>query len=257
MNTNIFYKLVATHFYIARKKLLDKIINLYIWVFCTLVIIGYVMQQFGLAANFGPFQLASVLGTVGLFEVYGNIFGNIADFEGDRHIDYYLTLPVQSSTVWWSMICCYSVVGIILTLLVLPFGKLLLFQNFSLATISWLKFLIILILANIFYGVFTLFITAQIGTVAQIYNLWPRFIFPLWFLGGFQFSWASIYALSAPLAYVLLCNPIIFIMEGMRSSLLHAQDCLPWALCCVALCGYIIVGWFCTKYKIKQLLDLV
>jgi hypothetical protein len=255
--SDIFYQLFATNFYIAMQGLYDKVINLYIWAFCSLVVMGYIMQQFGLASDFGNFQLTTVIGTVGLFEIYGNSFRRIADFEGDRHIGYYLTLPVSASVIWWSIICSYSLVGIILSALMIPFGKLLLFNTFSLATISWIKLAIILIIANIFYGVFTVGITAHIGVMSKMENVWSRFIFPMWFLGGFQFSWASIYKLSAPLAYVLLCNPIIFVMEGTRSAILGPEGCLPWELCCIVLCGFIIVGWFYAKYKMKRLLDSV
>lgn len=254
---NIFCKLVATNFHIARQELYSQLINFYIWAFCSLIVMGYIMQEFGLAADYGSFQLATVMGTVGLFQVYGNSFRLIVDFEGDRHVSYLLTLPVNPSVVWWSMICAYSLMGIILSILMLPFGKLLLFNSFSLATISWFKFAVILILANIFYGVFTFTVTAHVGDMSKMENVWSRFIFPMWFLGGFQFSWASIYKLSPVLAYILLCNPIMFIMEGTRAAVLGAPDCLPWGLCCLALTGFTVVGWFYAQYKMKRLLDLV
>src|SRR5437016_5295212 len=110
----IFCKLVATNFYIARQELGGQIVNLYIWVFCSLIIMGYVMQEFGLAADYGCFQLATVIGTVGLFQIYGNSFKLVADFEGERHIGYCLTLPASPSIIWWSLICSYSITGIIL-----------------------------------------------------------------------------------------------------------------------------------------------
>lgn len=254
---DIFYKLVATNFYIARQELVGQAVNLYIWAFCSLVVMGYVMQQFGLVADYGCFQLATVIGTIGLFQVYGNSFRCIVDFEGDRHIGYLLTLPVCPSIVFCSMICSYSLFGILLSVLMLPFGKLLLFNSFSLATISWVKFAIILVLANIFYGVFTIAITAHVGQMSKMENVWSRFIFPMWFLGGYSFSWVSIYKLSAPLAYLLLCNPILFIMEGTRAALLGPQDCLSWELCCAVLCGFIVVSWFYAYYKMKRLLDFV
>lgn len=253
----IFYKLVATNFYIARQELGTQIINFYIWAFCSLIVMGYIMQEFGLAADYGCFQLATVIGTVGLFQIYGNSFKLIADIEGERHISYCLTLPLSPSIVWWSLICSYSLVGIILSALMLPFGKLLLFNSFSLANVSWIKLAIMLALANIFYGVFTLAVTAHVGAMSKMENVWCRFIFPMWFMGGFQFSWASIYKLSAPLAYVLLCNPIMFIMEGTRAAVLGTPDCLPWGLCCMALCGFTIACWLYAKYTMKRLLDLV
>ncbi len=254
---DIFYKLIKTRFYIARQELFDKVINLYIWVLCSLVIMGYVMQSFGLGANYGCFQLATIMGTVGLFEIYGNAFRCMIDFEGDRHISYYLTLPTRPSVVLWSMITSYVIMGIILSCFVLPFGKLILFNSFSLSDVAWIKFAIITVLANIFYGVFTIAVTAHVGAMSKMENVWTRFIFPLWFMGGFQFSWESIYNLSQPLAYVLLGNPILYVMEGTRAALLGQQDCLPWGMCCIMLSLFTVAFWFYAKYKMKRLLDFV
>jgi hypothetical protein len=114
---DIFYKLTATRFYIARQELFGKVINLYIWVLCSLVVMGYVMQGFGLVTSYGCFQLATIMGTVGLFEIYGNGFRCMIDFEGDRHISYLFTLPTRPSVVLWSMITSYVLMGIILELI--------------------------------------------------------------------------------------------------------------------------------------------
>jgi hypothetical protein len=253
----IFYKLTKTRFYIARQELFDKVINLYIWVFCSLVVMGYVMQSFGLASSYGCFQLATIMGTVGLFEIYGNAFRYMIDFEGDRHISYYLTLPTRPSVVLWSMMTSYILMGIILSCFVLPFGKLILFNSFSLTDISWLKFATIVVISNIFYGVFTIAVTAHVGAISKMENVWTRFIFPLWFMGGFQFSWESIYNLSQPLAYVLLGNPVLYIMEGTRAALLGQEGCLPWGTCCIVLCGFTVACWVYAQREMKRLLDFV
>ena len=254
---DIFYKLTATRFYIAHQELFGKVINLYIWVLCSLVVMGYVMQGFGLVTSYGCFQLATVMGTVGLFEIYGNAFKCMIDFEGDRHISYLFTLPTRPSVVLWSMITAYVLIGVITSCFVLPFGKLILFNSFSLADVSWIKFAIITVIANIFYGVFTIAVTAHVGAISKMENVWTRFIFPLWFMGGFQFSWESIYNLSQPLAYVLLGNPILYVMEGTRAALLGQQDCLPWGMCCIMLSLFTVACWFYAKYKMKRLLDFV
>ena len=254
---NIFYKLTKTRFYIARQELFDKVINLYIWVLCSLVVMGYVMQEFGLMTSYGCFQLATIMGTVGLFEIYGNAFRCMIDFEGDRHISYYLTLPTRPAVVLGSMMASYVLMGTILSCFVLPFGKLILFNSFSLADVAWVKFVMITVISNIFYAVFTIAVTAHVGQMSKMENVWTRFIFPLWFMGGFQFSWESIYQLSQPLAYVLLCNPVLFIMEGTRAALLGQEGCLPWGICCMMLCGFTVACWFYAKYKMKRLLDFV
>ena len=87
-------------------------------------------------------------------------------------------------------------------------------------------------------------ITAHVGAIKNG-NVWSRFIFPLWFMGGFQFSWAVVNNFLHHFAYVLLCNPILFSL--WKERVLHywgQQDCLPWGVCCVALCGFTIACWF-------------
>lgn len=254
---DIFCQLIATHLLIARQHIIDQIINLYIWTCCTLVIMGYIMQNFGLVSSYGCFQFASIVGAVGIFEIYNASARNVMDIDGDRTISYYLTLPARSDTVLLSMACSYALVGLLLTILILPFGKLIFYSSFSIAQISWFKFVIIAILANIFFGIFVLAVTAHVGTISKMRNIWSRFIWPLWFLGCYQFSWAAIHQSLGLFAYLFLLNPIMFVMEGTRGALLGIQDCLPWGLCCGALCFFIVMCWYYAHYKMKRLLDFV
>jgi ABC-2 type transport system permease protein len=221
------------------------------------MIMGYIMQNFGLTSGYGAFQFASIVAVVGLFEVYNTATKNIMDIDGDRNISYYLTLPARPAVVLLSMACSYALISTMLTVVLLPFGKLVLYSSFNSATISWVRFGIMAILANIFFAIFTIAMIGHVGTMSKMRNIWMRFIWPLWFLGCYQFSWKSIYFLSAPFAYLLLCNPITFVTEGMRGALLGSVDFLPWEICCVALCCYITVCWSYAYYKMKRLLDFV
>ncbi len=103
--TNIFCALVSTNLIIACQYIIDQIVNLYIWTCCTLVIMGYIMQNFGLASDYGCFQFASIVGTVGLFEIYSTATRILMDIEGDCSISYYLTLPVRLAKVQLRMTC--------------------------------------------------------------------------------------------------------------------------------------------------------
>jgi hypothetical protein len=254
---DIFYQLVATNLCIAREHIFSQIINLYIWTSCTLIIMGYIMQNFGLATNYGCFQFASIVGVVGLFEVYNAAARTIMDIDNDRTISYYLTLPARPTIVFAATVCSYAIIGLLLTMAVLPLGKLLFYNSFNFAQVSWIKFVITAVLANIFFGIFMIVVVAQVGTISKMRNVWSRFIWPLWVLGCYQFSWKAVYAVSAPFAYFLLCNPVLYVMEGMRGALLTHFDSLPWGLCIAGLCFFIMVGWQYAYYKMQRLLDFV
>jgi ABC-2 type transport system permease protein len=256
-HTDIFIKLFKTRLLIAYHQLFDKIINIYIWSFCTLIVSGYVMQAFGLISGYGAIQLAGVLGTVGFFEIYGNTANTLMDFEGDRSIEYYLTLPTTPSVIIFSMASVYSFIGICLTILTIPLGKLLLWNTFSLSQISWLKFAIIIIVSNLFFGMSTLAIAAHTGSMNRISNVWMRFLFPLWFFGGFQFSWQALYNVLPWVAYCDLANPILYVMEGVRASVLGQEGYLPWWICVVMLCVFTGLSSIYAYRKMKKLLDFV
>jgi ABC-type polysaccharide/polyol phosphate export permease len=218
---------------------------------------GYLMQSFGLISTYGCFQFASIVGAVGLFEVYNAAARNIMDIDSDRTISYYLILPARSAVVLLSMACSYAMVGLLLSILVIPLGKLIFYSQLSLAQIAWFKFLTIAILANIFFGIFVVAVTAHVGTIGKMRNIWSRFIWPLWFLGCYQFSWAAINQSLGSLSYIFLINPVLFVMEGMRGALLGAEGFLPWGICCGALCFFIMICWQYAHYKMKRLLDFV
>ncbi|MBY0353248.1 ABC transporter permease [Candidatus Babeliales bacterium] len=256
-SATIFFKLLGTRLQIASHQLRAKLVNIQIWSICTLVIFGHVMQTFGLAGDFGLFQLAGIIATAGLFENYSNIATIIMDFAGERSIGYYLTLPVQPSVVLFSSACAYATIGTLLSLSMLVVGKILFFASFNLAAVAWCKLIAITVLSNLFYGMLALAIAAHVGKVAKIGNVWSRFIFPLWFLGGFQFSWAAMHKAWPPLAYGLLANPITYIMEGTRAALLGQQDFFSWWTCMGMLTLFTLACWCAVYNRMKKQLDFV
>ncbi len=255
--TDIFLKLFFTKLIIARHQILGKLLNVSIWSFCTLVIFGHVMPSMGLSSSFALIQFAGVLGSAGLFENYGNIATTIMDIAGERSIGYYLTLPVRPWAVLLSTACGYATVGAFLTLAMVILGKIVLFSSLSLASIAWGKLLTIIVLGNVFYGMMALAIAGHVGEVAKIGNVWSRFVFPMWFFGGFQFSWHAIHQASELCSYAVLANPITYIMEGMRIAILGQEGHLPWLACVSALTLATILCWFLAYNRMQKRLDFV
>ena len=69
-----------------------------------LKLVGYVLPQIGLSKTFISYHVIAMMISVSLFEIIGNISNMIADFEGDRDIDFRLTLPISSRLVFISKI---------------------------------------------------------------------------------------------------------------------------------------------------------
>ena len=253
----VFKQLLRLKFMNLRNVLTGKFINIAIWVGCTLFVMGYLLQAFGLAGNFGAFQLGGILASVGLFELYGNAITFVADLEGDRTIAYYLTLPASACTVLLAYICYNTIIGALMSFMIIPMAKIILWNQFSLTAVSWLKLIFFIVFINGLCATTTLFVAALVPSMDKFENLWSRFIFPLWLLGGFQFSWTSTYAVAPLVAYGLLLNPVIYTAEGIRAALLGQEGYISWYLCCaVLLCLWGIVAALAFK-ALKKRLDFV
>lgn len=254
---HVFKQLLRLKFVNVKAVLINKFINLAIWVGCNLFVMGYLLQAFGLASNYGAFQFGGILAAVGLFELYGNSIAFVADLKNDRTISYYLSLPASACTVLMAYVCYYAIISTLMSFVLIPMAKIMLWNQFSLATVSWPKLIFFIVLINGLYATATLLLAGIVPAIDKLGDIWSRFIFPCWILGGFQFSWASTYAVVPLVAYVLLLNPVIYVTEGTRAALLGQQGNMSWYLCCaVLLCLWCFVAVMAYKV-LKKRLDFV
>lgn len=253
---NVFKNLVWSDLIVFRQNFLNKFINISLWVILTLVVMAYVMPFFGLPGNFGPFQLAGILAAIGLFEAYASIVNLATDLEGDRIINYTLTIPIPSRLVILSKAAYYFIIYFTLSILMLPIGKLSLWNQLDLGHISYSKLMLIFIVQNVFYACFVMWL-ASITTMSKFEDVWCRFTFPMWFLGGFQFSWSSLYHTIPILAFINLINPMVYITEALRAAMLGQADYLNFWLCISALISFSLFFLALGMRNLKKRLDFV
>jgi ABC-2 type transport system permease protein len=231
----------------------DRFINAIIWCVLTLLIFEYIMPQAGLM-HYGVFMSIGTAATSGFFEVTDNVSRFIADLEGERSISYYLTLPLPQWAVFVRLALSNALQALCVSSLFLPITKLFLQDRFSLASMSYGKFILVFILAHLFYGFFSLFIAVQVKSLYTMNNVWMRIIYPLWWLGGFQFSWSVLYKTNPYIAYVNLLNPLVWILEGVRGSILGQAGYLPFWTCIAVIVVYtIVVGFIGVRLLLRRL----
>jgi len=254
---DLFWRLLCAKGSNLRKKLINECIDYYVWAGCTLFISGHVLQAFGMSKDFGVFQLCAVLASIGLFALYGNAITIVSDIENDRSIDYYLSLPTSALTVLASSVAYYTIIGFTTGIAVLPLAKFILGDQLVFANISWAAFLFFLLLTNIFFSTATIAVAALVPSMDSFDVIWVRFIFPLWFLGGFQFSWKAINASVPWLSYVMLANPITYTTEGMRAAILGQEGYLPFWVSSTVLLVLLFVMARWSYVAFKKRLDFV
>jgi ABC-type polysaccharide/polyol phosphate export permease len=234
----------------------DRIINSIIWAIITLVVFQYVMPSLGLPKSFAAFIAASNAASWGFFEVTENVGWLIADLEGHKAIGYDLTLPLPQWMVFIRIAISNGIKALLVATLFIPVAKIILGAALDLSNISFLKLGIILIMVHLFYGMFGLYLTSKTKNMMDLSNIWMRIVFPLWYLGCYQFPWSTLYKLSPTIAYINLLNPIVYCMEGMRSALLGAEaSAIPFYYSVVALMIFCAVAAHVGVSKMRKRLD--
>lgn len=231
---------------------LGRFINAMIWVVLTVLIFAYLLPKMGMNQNFAIFMACANIMSWGFFEVMGNVAKLIGDLMGSKSIEYDLTLPIPQWLVFTRIALSNTLQAMAIAIFILPITKLVLWNSFSLAYASWLQFIAIFIFGNLFYGFFSLWLASMIKDMSAINNIWMRVVFPLWWVGGYQFSWQTMYDTSSWFAYIDLLNPLVYIFEGVRASLLGQEGYINVWYCVGALIlASIITGYI----GIKKMMD--
>lgn len=254
----IFWQLLKLDFIEYRFNIVDKIINFSIWTISTVAILNYITgKQFETNQNLGLFILTGCIASAGLFEVFPRVVQLVSDFEGDKTIEYQLTLPIPSELIFIKTIFYYGINSLSLTIPSLFLGKILIKNEFILSNVHWLKFTAIIIMASFFYGSFILWTTCKIKNTRKLQNVWMRFVFPIWFLGGYQFSWMTLNKVVGKLAYISLFNPIIYIMEGVRASIIGQENYIDFRICLSVITIFTLFFIVSSIRKLKKRLDCI
>lgn len=234
-----------------------KFIDTGLLLFTTVMIFGYVLPTYGIGTDYGPFLLVGVIAGFGFFEVMGKVSMMIADLEGDRTILYTLTLPLPSWLVFIYIAVSWALLSSIMGLLMFPLGKLLLFSQFTLAKMSFLKLPLIFILSNLFFGFFALWLVAVLKRMSNLAHLFVRVINPMYSFGGWWYSWMAISTISPIIGYLHLANPLLYVMEGMRAATLGQEGYLPFWISFTALAAFtIVIAWDAIR-RLQKRLDCV
>jgi len=255
---NFFLELLRRELTIFRRGYIGEATDTVIMFFNFIVVFGYFIPMGGQGVNWGPFMMVGSIATFGLVSAVNNRVAQvISDVHGDRTISYFLTMPVPSSWVFISMALCWSTVLAILTLILFPVGKLVLFSQFSLASVSWGKLFLIYITLNIFIGFFSLWLAGAFQKINNIGRLWCRVVNPLFMFGAFFYSFKDALTFNPLIAKLTLINPVVYVTEGMRAAMLGQEGSLNFWLCLTVLWGYILLcGWHGIA-RLKKWLDVV
>lgn len=249
-----FFAILVRDARIFKQHINSRMIDACIWAGAALYVSQYVLPEFGIDQSFASFLLTGNIAVWGMFEIGTNMAILLGDLQGTNSLSYYLTLPIPSTWIFIRIGLMDAYKSIIPTLPLLPLGKLILQDHVDLSTINYPKLILCTIIAHLFFGFFGLFLSSITPTFEYITTIRQRFIFPLWFLGCYQFTWHMLHNTSPILSYINLLNPVVYIMEGMRGSTDMTLPTLPFWLCIgITITFTLFFGYFGIRNFKKRL----
>lgn len=240
-----------------KKQFISDVINKTVWTICALVTAAYVWPKVGMSGNFGVFMAIGMIVSSAFWDVWGLSVQYVSDITGERVVDYYITLPIPTWLYFGTQITFYTCRSLVPSLIIMLLSKLILFSTFDLSIVCWWQAAIIIMLSTIFCSTFSLFVTSLVRDMDSVDNISMRFLLPMWFFGGSQFSWAMLQATVPLFAYINLFNPLIYAMEGVHVAFLGQAGYLQFWLCCMMLIIFSIVCAYTGARRLIKRLDCI
>ncbi len=243
--------------FVHNAQIIRRIVDAIVWSVTITIVAQYLLPSFGMNNSYGSFLVVANVGLWGLFEINTQLAEFLVEIEEGRSVSYFLTLPISTNFIFIKYALGYAYRSWIVSLMVLPFGMLIIpnLNHFSFSFFAIFKFLFLHALANIFYGFFCLYTAALSPNASYITTIRSRFIFPLWNFGCTNFSWNMLYKVSPVGAYISLLNPMTYISEGLRSTLLPEFDSLPYWICVCSVLLFILLFGYLSITRLKKRLD--
>lgn len=253
----VFGQLLYADLAVFKPMYKSRLFDFFVYVAVNVVVMGYLLSRAGVAPDFGMFIAASCVGISGRLETFTAITRLIVDLTGNKIISYHLTLPIPSWLAIVRVAISDTLRCLSLGIFALPFGLLFVWSQFNPAHFSPVWFLVLLLLNALFYGFLGIFFASFADNVSDVDPIWMRYLFPMWMMGCFQFSWQSLYEISPAAAYAMLCNPFVYHVEGMRAAILGQAGRLPLWACFTATLGFTIFFGVVGVRRILKRLDAV
>lgn len=182
------------------------------------------------------------------------MLGLLFDFEHTRFIDYQITL-LPPSLLIVQRILFRAMFSFILALPFFPLAKFFMHNHFITTQTSWPMVFCILFLSTLCCCAYMQCAVCIIPNARSIRRFWMRVNFILITLGGLFVPWRIMAQFSPLLGYIALCNPLLYITEGLRHAILGGQQFLPAWLCALALIAFSCVFTLLALFFFKKRTD--
>jgi len=256
-NIRIFFYLLWRDLLVLRSRFWSIFIDNVVILVTVIILFGSLMPRMGMPKELiGPLFIGNMV--MSFFQIGFSLSARLVnDITFNRFIDYQIGLPLSIGWLIATYIVNFIIETALVTLPILYFGMLLLGNKFIIVQTSWLAFITVYILSLILFATLFLFYSFAYNYHWFWPNIWTRRIEPLFAFSSVFIVWRKLYLLSPIWGIVFLLNPITYVTEGLRSTLIGGETFIPTWICILAILVGISINLFLLFPRIKKRLDLI
>lgn len=254
-NLRIFCSLLHRDMKVLRGRLVSLFFDNVVLLLTNVAMFGYLLPVMGMSKNLiAPLFIGFIVWS--FFELGFSLSIQIVhDIKFNKFIDYHLSLPLSTHWLLAEYIAYFAIKASVVTLPVLSLGILLLGNKFIIVQTNWIAFGLMYLLSIIFFATLFLFYSFAYEYNWFRINLWARRLEPLALFGSIFLVWKQLYAFSKYLGILFLCNPVTYVAEGIRATLIGGNDFLPIWICMLVISIWIVINWLLLVPAMRKKLD--
>lgn len=231
--------------------LLRTVMNPIMFTFVFAYVFPKIGEEFhsGTSADFGTILVPGLVAVAMIFQGIAAVaLPLVNEFGRTREIEDRIMAPIPVAGVALEKIVFGAMQSIVAALVVFPVVAAIPATPVSVHVASWPLLVIVLLLASLISGAFGL----VIGTLfrpQQVPLIFSIIVIPVTFLGCVYYPWQLLEPLPV-LRYAVLVNPVVYISEGLRSTLtpdvphMHPAAFLGAMVLLLALLGAVALRLF-------------
>ncbi len=256
-DARIAFALLKRDMVMLRKKISGMVIDTASVVFTQTIIFGRILPILGMPKAWIAPVYMGVTASFIFFLAFGFGLRNIFDLEYGRTIDYRITLPISKRWLFAQHIAYFVIETLAITIPLLCIGIFFLRDSFADIQPNFLLFALVYLLTLVFEATLFLGMSFQYSFHWFSNNLWPRRLSIMFSFSPFNYPWAKVFTFAPSAAYLMLANPITYICEGFRSTLLGGGSYIAWYWCLLMLCLFQGLAIWLLSCGVQKRLDPV
>ena len=251
----IFLSLLLSNFIELQNTLMARVLNATAISVPILLVGEFVLPIYGIRNDFGIIQASSIIIGAMFFSNMMIVTEFISKIES-KQIDYYILLPIPFWAYCLQFILYHAFYGIIMAISTIPPIILILYTKNIFANLEVIKFIFSILPIGLLNSSFAFFLACYARGTRDIENIILRIVIPLGMLGGYQFSWYTLFHYNQYLGYLSLLNPYTYTNEAIRSTIIKGEY-ISFAISMFVIAILSFIFLFTSVRKLKNKLDLI